>query len=187
MRYNKSTTTKTTRKKNGKKNPKQRKNRKSQRIIGWNFMWIYRILCLYYFHCVSLVVESPSKENWWNIKMRSKTHTRGTNDSLTRIIQTCDLFIQRIDVIKVLGIDINFLLLFATQTFDRIEIAFTGDTTETNPVTRTVKSTKKTYTKQTNIFNILFSERLSFRWFHPIYCLAFAIIYRPFVPIVSID
>lgn len=38
-------------------------------------MWIYRILCLYYFHCVSLVVESPSKENWWNIKMRSKTHT----------------------------------------------------------------------------------------------------------------
>lgn len=95
--------------------------------------------------------------------MRSKTHTRGTNDSLTRTIQTCDLFIQRIDVIKVLGIDINFLLIFATQTFDRIEIAFTGDTTETNPVTRTVKSTKKTYTKQTNIFNILFSERLSFR------------------------
>lgn len=120
-------------------------------------MWIYRILCLYYFHCVSLVVESPSKENWWNIKMRSKTHTRGTNDSLTRTIQTCDLFIQRIDVIKVLGIDINFLLIFATQTFDRIEIAFTGDTTETNPVTRTVKSTKKTWNKQTS--SISFSAK----------------------------
>lgn len=99
--------------------------------------------------------------------MRSKTHTRGTNDSLTRFIQTCDLFIQRIDVIKVLGIDINFLLIFATQTFDRIEIAFTGDTTETNPVTKTVKSTKKTQNKQTSLISFsvngsLFDDSIQF-------------------------
>lgn len=151
------------RKKNGKKNPKQKKNRKSQRIIGWNFMWIYRILCLYYFHCVLSVAESPSKENWWNIKMRSKTHTRGTNDSLTHTIQTCDLFIQRIDVLKVLGIDINFLLIFATQTVDGIEIAFTGDTTETNPATKT----KHTQNKQTSLISIsakgsLFDDSIQF-------------------------